>query len=59
MQHHYKWYEIALAYIRKHLGIVSPSAFFSSGGKYRYEYDIIMMKKANKTKVYRERKGFE
>lgn len=27
------------AYLKKKLGIVSPSIFFGSDGKFRYEYD--------------------
>lgn len=55
----YKWYEIVIAYIKKRLGIRSPSAILISEGKYEYEYDFILEKDNAKTKVHRERKGYE
>lgn len=60
---YYTWYEIAIARFKKLLGIKSPSTMLISQGHYEYEYDFIMgTPKANepqKTKVHRERKGYE
>jgi len=33
-----------IAYLKKKLGIVSPSAWFNSGGKIKYEYDYLKEK---------------
>lgn len=37
--------EIFIAWIKKLLKIKSPSAFYCSGGKYKYDYDFIMKTK--------------
>ena len=37
--------EIFIAWIKKKLGIRSPSAFYCSDGKYEYAYDFIMKNK--------------
>ena len=34
--------EIFIAWIKKKLGIQSPSAILCSDGKYKYDYDFIM-----------------
>lgn len=59
MRDYYKWYEIVIAYIKKQLGIRSPSAILISQGKYEYAYDFMLKKDNAKTKVHRERKGYE
>ena len=56
---YYTWYEIVIAWFKKHLGIKSPSAILISQGKYEYEYDFMLKKDNTKTKVHRERKGYE
>ena len=56
---YYTWYEIVIAWFKKLLGIKSPSAILISQGKYEYEYDFILEKDNTKTKVHRERKGYE
>lgn len=38
----YTPFEIFVAWIKKQLGIQSPSAIFCSDGKYKYDYDFIM-----------------
>ena len=59
MRVYYTWYEIVIAWFKKLLGIKSPSAILISQGKYEYEYDFILEKDNTKTKVHRERKGYE
>lgn len=59
MRDYYKWYEIVIAYIKKRLGIRSPSAILISEGKYEYAYDFMTRKGKIETKVHRERKGYE
>lgn len=56
---YYTGYEIVIAWFKKLLGIKSPSAILISQGKYEYEYDFILEKDNAKTKVHRERKGYE
>ena len=34
--------EIFIAWVKKKLGIQSPSAIWCSDGKYKYDYDFIM-----------------
>lgn len=36
--------KLFIAYLKKKLGIVSPSAWFNSGGKIEYEYDLLKTK---------------
>lgn len=56
---YYTWYEIVIAWFKKLLGIKSPSAILISQGKYEYAYDFMLKKDNAKTKVYRERRGYE
>lgn len=42
MRDYYTDFEIFVAWIKKKLGIKSPSAIYCSGGKYEYAYDFIM-----------------
>lgn len=44
MRDHYTRGQIAIAWVKKKLGIVSPSALYLSSGKYKYGYDYIMRK---------------
>lgn len=39
--------KLFIAYLKKKLGIVSPSAWFNSGGKIEYEYDWIRYQERN------------
>lgn len=59
---YYTWYEIVIAWFKKLLGIKSPSTILITQGHYEYEYDFIMKNdtgNSQKTKVHRERKGYE
>ena len=59
MRVYYTWYEIVIAWFKKLLGIKSPSAILISQGKYEYEYDFMLKIDNTKTKVHKERKGYE
>jgi hypothetical protein len=45
MRDYYTPFEIFVAWIKKLLGIKSPSAIYISEGKYEYAYDFIMKTK--------------
>lgn len=44
---HYTRGQIAIAWVKKKLGIASPSALRLSNGKYKYAYDYIMRKEVH------------
>lgn len=39
---YYRWWEIYIAFIKKLLGIKSPSVIYISDGKYEYIYDFMV-----------------
>ena len=39
---YYRWWEIYIAFIKKLLGIKSPSVIYISDGKYKYIYDFMV-----------------
>ena len=45
-RYYYTKWEIFVAWIKKLLGIKSPSAIYCSDGKYEYAYDFIMKTKS-------------
>lgn len=45
MRDYYTRFEIFIAWVKKLLGIRSPSAILCSDGKYEYAYDFIMKTK--------------
>lgn len=44
MRDHYTKGQLAIAWVKKKLGIVSPSALYVSNGKYKFAYDYMMRK---------------
>ncbi len=44
MRDYYTKRQIAIAWVKKKLGIISPSAMYTSNGKYKYAYDYMMKK---------------
>lgn len=48
MRDHYTKGKIAIAWVKKKLGIVSPSALCVSNGEFKYDYDYIMRKEKAK-----------
>lgn len=50
--------ELFIAFVQKCLGIPSPAAFQLTGGKVKYMYDLIKMRRSEKRKEKQNERDF-
>lgn len=50
--------ELFIAFVQKCLGIHSPSALYITGGKVKYTYDLMKMKRSEKRKEKQNERDF-